>query len=137
MKLLLASLAVVGGAIALSKRSRGGALGAVQPTMGDSTVEALDAVYRAAEALYPAIDKPRAGRSDILWNDQDYLPTCDLFASEAEEALHAASRAVSNGEPQAYSAKIAAIQAWALSQAECDRDSAWGYDLVEQPLVPV
>lgn len=125
------------GAVALSRRSRRGGLGSFASTHPESnTSESFDAVERAASALYEPVDEPRVGRSDLVWDNPSYKPSCSAFTSEALEALNSAKLAEDNGEPQAYSAKVLAVQAWALSQIECGDDEApaWAVEQAERPL---
>gem|GEM_PF-5846924 len=125
----------IGGAIALSRRGSRTALGAA-PTVspGPSTSDALDAVERVAVALYPAVDKLRSEPGDALWSSDDYVPACDVLPNEAAEAINAAILAERSGEPQAYSAKIVAIQAWSLAQIECDDAGSKWNEEAERPV---
>ncbi len=101
-----------------------------------NTSETFDAVERAAWSLYEPVDELMAGPEDLFWDSPSYKPTCGLFTNEALEALNSAQLAEDNGEPQAYSAKVVAVQAWALSQVECGDEEApaWAVEQAERPL---
>lgn len=134
----LFGLVAIGGALVASRRSRRMGLGAApvaQP--GTNTSESLHALLRAADSLYGHVDRPRAGPADFQWEDPDYIPSCGTFTEDAGEALLAAILAENAGEPQAYSVKVAALQAWALSQMECGGEEPEAFQgQAEQSLTP-
>lgn len=133
----IAGIVLVGAAVGMSRRPVRtlGGLGAA--SMGVHTAEALAAVQRAAGRLYGPVDRPRAGPMDLFWEDPDYEPACPAFTPDALEALKHARIAEETGEPEAYSAKVAAIQAWSLSQVECGGDSPeWAEEQSVRPVVP-
>lgn len=127
----LVGLVFVGGATLLSRGSRSALAGIGVQEVGSHTSDALEAMDRASATLFPA----RGRGQFVLMDDATYLPKCDDFRSEALEALNAARLAENNLEPLAHSARIAAVQAWALSQVECGGDEPdWVKAEVEKPL---
>lgn len=135
----LLGLVAIGGALVASRRSRRTGLGAPpQPEPGLHTSEAMGTLLRAAGSLYEPVDRLRAGPTDFQWEDPSYTPACEAFANDADEALYAAMMAENEGEPQAYSTKVAAVQAWALSRIECPDAEVpdWAKDQAERPLTP-
>jgi hypothetical protein len=134
----IAGIAIVGAAIAASRSgARKGLGGFGAAPMGGHTAEALEALQRAASALYGPVDLPRAGPKDNLWDDPSYEPACPIYSADALEALYHAGIAEDAGEPEAYSAKVAAVQAWALMQTDCPGESAdWAESQAERPVKP-
>lgn len=96
------------------------------------TAESLAASLRAARGLYEPVDQPRPFRSEILL-DEELNPSCETFSEDVRDALVEASLAEDIGEPEAYSAKIAAVQAWSLAQIECGADDTLQTQ-VERPI---
>lgn len=120
----LVGIVAVGVAVAASRRRdvAPGGLGSAGP--GVHTAESLAATQRAARKLYEPVDQKRPIRSDLLLEDDAYAPSCEVFSEDVQAAMEQATAAEDMGEPEAYSAKVAAVQAWALSQIECEGDTS-------------
>jgi hypothetical protein len=131
---LLLGLGLIGGAVWLSRGRQEplGGIGDVIPN--DTRGEALDETERAALALYPVVDGLEP--LNLVFDDEDYRPNCDLFGSVADDAVATALRAQEEGLPDSYSVFAAATQAWALSQIECQGGESWVQRAVEWPDSP-
>jgi hypothetical protein len=126
---LLVGLGAIAGAVWLSRGGRGGGLGDLVPT--DARGESLDEVERTALRLYPVVDD--LDPSDVLYSDTSYQPDCDAVAN-AEDALAASLRAQEEGLQGELPVRVAATQAWSLTQMKCPGTSAeWALEAVEWP----
>ena len=131
MKFFL-GLGLIGGAVWLS-RSPGSLRGLGDLVPPDARGEALDEVERAARSLYSVVDGLDPDEPHLFYADDEYRPNCEGFGAAAEDALSNALRAQKEGLKGELSVRVAATQAWALSQAECGSGVAWAERAVEWP----
>jgi len=124
-------LGLIGSAVWLSRGHAGAFSGLGDAVPADARGDALDAVQRAAFALYPVVDD--LGPLDFMFADDDYRPSCEAFRSEADDSLAAALRAQEEGLPGELPVRVAATQAWALSEMECGGGPSWAHKAVEWP----